>query len=156
MRGSSRDDVLDVTGGCDFHVDDRSGALARVERSAMNVALATQTASPAQATAVAALLAAHGIHASTDGMVWFEERIPVGARVSVLGVARLADAPLAAAARERLVVGAPPGRTVLAAMGSEAELKSYVRRSRMMIVVIVAMVLVLAVVGAWFVVTRAW
>jgi hypothetical protein len=144
--------VLDASEGRDFHVNDGSGALARVPGDAMTVPIATHAADPAHAGGVSRLLSARGIDCSTDGLVWFEQRIEPGASVYVLGEARPPQTPSAGAYRgpstsERIVVAAPAGGELLVSIGSEAELAGELRGSRAQVVLSWLLMIVLLGLG---------
>lgn len=157
VRGSSRDTVLDVSDGRDFLVDDRTGALARVTWEEMTVPFATTEGDAAHAERVRRLLDARGINASTDGLVWFEQRIAPGEAVYVLGEAASAQRVLtgayrpAVASNERLTVVAPAEGELLVSLGSAAELSRLFRRTRALIVAVWALALVMALLafGGW-------
>lgn len=153
-RGSTSDRLLDVSEACDFHLDDGSGAVARVMRSETRVALAPQSANPNHLDAVLRLFAARNIQlSSTESLIWVEERIELRMRVSVMGEARLVQSPHPSgphrqpSASERMVVTGPAGGTLFINVGSDADLKSYIRQGVLLYVGLIVLLVVFLAVG---------
>ncbi|HSO32772.1 MAG TPA: hypothetical protein VLT33_09650 [Labilithrix sp.] len=138
--GSSRTNVSTTSAARDFHLDDGSGALARVRTEHAKVELAARVIDPAHRDAAARLLAKLGIEEPLDRLLWREERIDPRAELHVLGRATVAPAPGAGgpfrpqAPRERAVIDAPEGGELVVGFGDEqalaAELEASMRDAR--------------------------
>lgn len=123
-HGSATKRVAEATDGCDFFVDDDSGALARVMLGEATV-VATRSTSFGDEEGAKRLLAKLGVDKPISKLLWYEEALREGDDVYVLGFGRATALPDGAPfrrGRERIVVVAPEGGELLVSVGDEAAL----------------------------------
>jgi hypothetical protein len=131
-RGSTMLKLVEETGAADFHLDDGSGAFARIRTEHATIGRTTRIPDGLDRALADRFLAKHRIDKKFEDLLFFEDRIDPGADVYVLGEASAARdgageagaGPFRSDRRERIVVDVPKekGGELVVSVGDEAAL----------------------------------